>query len=221
MRTSYTFDQKTAERADAPSGIHSSGAYILEIGQCSWRQARDSNAEFVDFVLVDRSTGAKVLTNICTNKRDGSESFGMGQFLAILGLAGVHDAQIVADKVYSLNGQATQGYRIKAVEKKTLGFVLQYVEDKDEQGYTLTNDKGYAKYRMVIRTTYDPETRKTFREIGSNAPAKRVEQILSSLEDDKGKVRGMSASDGFESPARNTAQSAPKSAADVVSDIPF
>ena len=220
MRTSFTFNSQAAERADAPSGIRTSGAYTMIIGQCAWRQGRDSQAEFVDFVLVDTATGAKVLTNICTNKKDGSENFGMGQFLAILGLLGIENAQITPDKVFNLSGQSQPGYRIKAVERKTLGFVLQYVEDRDEHGYVQTNERGYAKFRMVIKTAFDPQTKRTFSEVKNDRPAKRVESLLATLEDDKAKVRPASAGDGFESAPR-ARQNAPQSAADVAEDIPF
>lgn len=219
MRQNYSFNSETASKADSSKR---SGAFVLEIAQCSWSQGRDSNSESVNFVLLDRANDRKFLTRLVTNDREGRECFGMGMFQAIMGLIGVQNAAVTPGSVYDLNGKAEQGYRIKALEKKTVGFVLQYVEKKDQDGYQVfsTPESKYPKADWEIRTTFDPQTRKTFNEVKDNLPAKRVGQVLARLEDKLAKVRPASAGDGFESAPRER-QNAPQSAADVAEDIPF
>lgn len=217
MIKTFTFNPDVASRADSSGGIRESGKYILTIGQCSWRKGQSSNSEMLDFVLTDGTS--KALTRLITAKKDGSEAFGMKIFQTMLGLAGVQSAHVVEGDVYQISGGKEKGYRVKEIERKKLGFVLQYVEDRDEKGFQVLNDKGWPKYRMEIRAIFDPATGKTFGELKNGQDAKRIVQILSSLEDDCAKVRGTTS---FESHARPAPASAPKQTADSLpEDIPF
>ena len=216
MKT-FIFNPEQASRADSSGGIRESGKYILTIAQCAWRKGRDSQSEMIDFVLQDGNS--KALSRLVIAKKDGSEAFGMRIFQSIMGLAGVQSAHAVESDVYALNGSKEKGYRIKEIERKKVGFILQYVEDKDENGFQVLNDRGWPKYRMEIRAVFDPETGKTFTEKKNGTEAKRVVQILAGLDDDCAKVRG----DDFESQPRRQLASPAAAGAPIPSDddVPF
>ena len=220
MIKTFNFNPDVASRADSSGGIRESGKYILTIGQCSWRKGQSSNSEMLDFVLTDGTS--KALTRLITAKKDGSEAFGMKIFQTMLGLAGVQSAHVVEGEVYQISGGKEKGYRVKEIERKKLGFVLQYVEDRDADGYQVFNDKGWPKYRMEIRAVFDPATGKTFGELKAGQEAKRIVQILSGLEDDCAKVKGAAPARQFESKPRQAPALAPQQTAESLpEDIPF
>ena len=217
MRESFTFDKNSALRSEGTSkAIRTTGAYIVTLYQCAYRTARsaDSKAEMLDFTVGD-AEGRKALTGLVLSKRDGSPAFGMNVWNALLGLMGVTDAKIVQDNVFALNGSHKPGYRIHAVEKKRIGMLLQYVEDKDEHGYQVLNDKGYPVYHMVLQCLFDPETHKTYSELVDGKPAQTLQKLLAKYKDDFGKV----AED--ESSAVSYGSAATTTAADVGDDMPF
>jgi putative component of toxin-antitoxin plasmid stabilization module len=163
----------------------------------------------VDFTVGD-AEGRKALTGLVLTKRDGSPAFGMNVWNAMLGLIGVTDAKIVQDNVFALNGSHKPGYRIHAVEKKRIGMLLQYVEDKDENGFQVLNDKGYPIYHMVIQCLFDPATNRTFSEIVEGKEALTLPKLIAKYKDDLAKV------------AEDSAASEPAQKPEgIVDDMPF
>jgi hypothetical protein len=214
MRESFTFDKNSALRSEGTSkAIRTTGAYIVTLYQCAYRTARnaDSKAEMLDFTVGD-AEGRKALTGLVLTKRDGSPAFGMNVWNAMLGLMGVTDAKIVQDNVFALNGSHKPGYRIHAVEKKRIGMLLQYVEDKDENGYQVLNDKGYPIYHMVIQCLFDPATNRTFSEIVEGKEAVTLPKLIAKYKDDFAKVAEDSAA--TEPAQKPTAEG-------IVDDMPF
>jgi hypothetical protein len=226
MRT-YNFNENTAEKADSSSsGIRTTGAYILEIRQCAAETSprSDSKAEWLTFVLGSQD-GTKVITRLVTAKSDGSDAFGLAIFQSLMGLLNIQTCEPKPMKVYQLNGSSSDGYRIPAVEKKTVGVLLQYQEEKDQDGYAKLNEKGYARYQMVCKAFFDPKTRLTIGEKAKGiTKAERIDKLVASLEDVRGKSPSVD-SQSFESPtparASAPASSAPATPASVADDIPF
>jgi hypothetical protein len=224
----FTYNAESAERSESSgASIRETGAYILTIWQCAWRKSADetSKAEMLDFVLGDPASKAKVLTRLIIKKRDGSESFGMNQFQALLGLLGVTEANVVEAKVYNLDNSFKVGHRILEVERKNIGVVLQYVEETNEQGFQVLNERGYPKYHMDMRAFFDPKTRLTIGEKAKGiTKAERIDKLVASLEDVRGKSPSVD-SQSFESPtpvrASAPASSAPATPSSVADDIPF
>ena len=207
MRT-YSFDSKQAEKAESDGrGIHTTGAYILNILQCAAETSpkSDSKAEWLTFVLGTQD-GTKVITRLVTAKSDGTDAFGLAIFQSLMGLLGIQACEPKPMKVYSLNGASEDGYRITAVEKKPIGVLLQYVEDKDKDGYARLNDKNFPRYQMVCKAFFDPKTRQTFSEKKDGKPAKRIDYLLTKLQDEHAPVR---AGDGFESAPHQPTAAAP------------
>jgi hypothetical protein len=218
MRT-YNFNENTAEKADSSSsGIRTTGAYILEIRQCAAETSPKSNAEWLTFVLGSQD-GTKVITRLVTAKSDGSDAFGLAIFQSLMGLLNLQTCEPKPAKVYQLNGSSSDGYRIPAVEKKTIGVLLQYQEEKDQDGYAKLNEKGYARYQMVCKAFFDPKTRQTYSEKKDGKPAKRIDYLLTKLQDEHAPIK----SDSFESaPHQASVQTAPLSHEQVIDDaIPF
>jgi hypothetical protein len=215
MRT-YSFNENTAEKADSSSsGIRTTGAYILEIRQCAAETSPKSSAEWLTFVLGSQD-GTKVITRLVTAKSDGTDAFGLAIFQSLMGLLNLQTCEPKPMKVYQLNGSSTDGYRIPAVEKKQIGVLLQYQEEKDQDGYAKLNEKGYARYQMVCKAFFDPKTRQTYSEKKDGKPAKRIDYLLTKLQDEHAPIK----SDSFESaPHQAPVQTAPEQVIDDA--IPF
>lgn len=225
MIENFAYNKTSAASADfeGSSSIRSTGAYTLRIYQAAVRESQnpDSKASWVDFVLGMPDSKAKAICRLIIKKKDGSDAFGLNFLNAMLGLLGVENAPVQKMKVFHLNGNFEPGYRIPAIESKVLGFFLQYVEDRDEDGYQRLNERGYPRYQMSIKAVFDPQTRQTISEKIEGKQATRIDYLAKTLQDDKAEVR--EGGDSFESPARNEApQSAPAaSPATVGEDIPF
>jgi hypothetical protein len=136
-----------------------------------------------------------------------------------MGLLNIQTCEPKPMKVYQPNGSSTDGYRIPAVEKKTIGVLLQYQEEKDQDGYAKLNEKGYARYQMVCKAFFDPKTRQTYSEKKDGKPAKRIDYLLTKLQDEHAPIK----SDSFESePHQASVQTAPLTPSQVIDDaIPF
>ena len=224
MLANFNYDKSAASASDldGASSIRSTGAYTLRIFQAAVRESQnpESKATWIDFVLGLPESKAKCLCRLILTKRDGSDAFGMNFLNAILGLLNIENAPVKAMKVYQLNGNSEPGYRIPAIENKVLGFFLQYVEDRDEDGFQKLNDRGYPRYQMSIKAVFDPQTRQTISEkLAGKTPA-RIDYLSQTLQDDKAESKD----DSFESPARSESPaSAPAQATaeTIPEDIPF
>lgn len=217
MRESFSYDKSSALRSEGGTGkaIRTTGAYIVTLYQCAYRTAKsaESKAEMLDFTVGD-AEGRKALTGLVLSKRDGSPAFGMNIWNALLGLLKVDNAKIVPGKVFALNGSSKDGYRIHAVEKKQIGMLLQYVEDRDEHGFQVLNDKGYPIYHMVLQCLFDPATNKTHNELLEGKEATTLAKLTAKYKDDFAKVAD-------DDSAAVSYGSAPKTAAEVTDDMPF
>ena len=222
MIENFTYSKDSAASADldGSSSIRSTGAYVLRIFQASVQESKnpESKAAWIDFVLGLPETKAKALCRLIIKKKDGSPSFGHNQFNAILGLFDIESAPVKQMKVYHLDGKFDMGYRIPSIEGKQLGFFLQYIEDKDEDGYQKLNDRGYPRYQMAIKAVFDPVTRQTISEKLGGKEASRIDYLSRTLQDEKALVKDEGS---FESPARETASQSQTTPATIAEDIPF
>ena len=231
MRTGFTYDAKSAARADeSRTLIKTTGAYVLTIRQCAVRNT-PSGAEMIDFILKNESTGEIALTNICTLDKNGNVAFGADIFNAILTVLGITGAvDFVPAAVYKLNGEKEDGYRVPVVEKKSIGLLLQYKERVNQYGEADMDQNGKPRYNMVIRCVFHPETRQTASELINGKQASRLDYEIKKWQDSFAKPP-QNHSDEFESPARTPAHNAyapaPAPAAKVSpssitdDDIPF
>jgi hypothetical protein len=85
--------------------------------------------------------------------------------------------------------------------------------------YAKLNEKGYARYQMVCKAFFDPKTRQTYSEKKDSKPAKRIDYLLTKLQDEHAPIK----SDSFESePHQASVQTAPLTPSQVIDDaIPF
>ena len=207
MRTGFTYDAKSAARADeSRTLIKTTGAYVLTIRQCAVKNTQ-SGAEMIDFILKNESTGEIALTNLCTLDKNGNVAFGADIFNAILTVLGITGAvDFVPGAVYKLNGEKEDGYRVPIVEKKSVGLLLQYKERVNQYGEAELDQNNRPKYNMIIRSVFHPETRQTASELIKGKQASRLDYEIKKWQDSFAKPP-TSHSDEFESAPRTQAAS--------------
>lgn len=175
MITSFSYSRDLAIKAESGKFINTTGEYIVQISQVSTWETK-SGAQMVQFVF--KSTdGAICQSNLCISKCDGTPSFGMSILMALQGIVGAPDIKAEEDDVYSIYDpkNPTQGWRIKALEKKHVGVLL--------QKELFTKMDGQDSYRMNVYRFFDPKTRRTISEIEAGKQATRIDNDLRSLAD--------------------------------------
>jgi len=213
MRQGFTYSEASAARADdSRTYIKTTGAYALMIAQCSVRET-PNGAEMIDFVLKNENTGEIALTNICTLDKQGNPAFGADIFNAMLTILGITGGVTYEPApVCDVFGEKKDGWRIRAVEKKPIGVLLQYVERVNQYGEVILRQNGEPKYNMVIRCVFHPQTRQTVSELLKNLPATRLEREIPKWKDSFGKPP-QEHPDEFESAPRTRPAQAPAPAA--------
>lgn len=212
----FEYDEKKALRSEAPARITEPGAYVGTILQCELVKAKNSAAEFVR-IWFQTTDDVTTWLNIFTKKKDGTEAFGVGYVMALMGLLGVQRMEAVPAKCRAWDNSMIDGERFLELEKKQIGFVLGMRDRK----YTDANGFERIAYDPQIVRVFHPQTRKTITESRRNAEAKAVDQTvmaqIKAFEELKAKVEAERAN-AFESEPR-AAQTT--TADNLPSDIPF
>lgn len=178
MITSFTQNPKAVVAAEGSAGINETGAYVVTVKQCETEE-KPSGAQMVNFWLV-ADDGRESWTSLCVVAKDGKETWGMGLFQSLMVVTGVQNAQAHAARVRMRNGDIKEnGYRIREVEGKKTGVVLQ------RENTTYVDQIGVQRdsYRMNILRFFHPQTRQTASEMLANADAVKLDGFLKNLKD--------------------------------------
>ena len=204
MRTSYGFNEMSAVKADRPSSINETGAYIVKILQAEIYDTKNGATQ-IRFV-VKATEGAQAWIDLNIVKSNGDESFGMGILHTMLGLLGLSEVRPVNAQIRARDGSTINGKRLLDLERKDIGLFLQ----RENQFYTDKNGEEKEGYRMNIIRAFDPASGKTFSELNYSRPAQIIEGLKKTMKDKPAKRDGNGG--GFESPSRGEVDSG---------DVPF
>ena len=171
MITSFKPLHEAAARVASSSYIERSGIYTVTIAQAHVSQSQ-GGATCVNLDL-KTDIGELCFVQMWVLGKDGGRLFSHDIFDALLVVLGVPEAQVKQAKVFDrFTNDWVDGYRIPAIEKKKLGVVLQKVTD-----YVRTKKNGDPRISMELLTPFDLSTRKIAKEILTDAPASRIDQI--------------------------------------------
>lgn len=181
MITTFTYSAEAVKKAEGGAFINRTGEYVCVVSQASTYETQNG-AQMIRLVLKDQTTASVCQTDICVIAKDGNPTFGMGMFNALQKIAGVEKAETVSGKVYSIFDpkKPEDGFRIPAVEKKTVGVVLQ------RENFFKTDGK--AGHRMNVVCFFDPTTRKTASEIERGSEAHRVDSLKTLKDKDRSAI---------------------------------
>ncbi len=214
MITSFTPLHEAAARVASSAYIERSGIYSVTIAQAHVSQSQ-GGATSVNLDLKS-DLGELCFIRMWVLGKDGGRLFSHDIFDALLVVLGVPEAKVVQGKVFDrFSNGWVEGYRIPAIEKKKVGVVLQKVID-----FARPKDNGDARISMELLTPFDLQTRKIAKEILTDAPASRIDQI-----EDKGvKDKTLYPKEGSQQPAQQPAallSPKPQTADDGWGDVPF
>ena len=209
MQMQFERNDAAAKSLDGGQWITQSGAYVGTITQ-TMIGVTDSGAQYVEFAFKDDG-GALCFPRLFLTKRDGTDAFGRRILDALMVVCDIKKCDVqsgtvfVRDRTQPTGYRKDAGYRLPALERKRVGFVLQR-ENREYQGK--------ATYQMNLLTPFDPQTRKVAKEILEEAAeAKLLDARLKNLKD-KDSTGQASA------PAQTTAQP-PAGHPAASEDIPF
>ena len=212
MLTSFTTDAKRASDTDRPASISQSGCYTGVFRQVYTYQSA-GGAQMVSFNFADQQSGQTCFTDLCIMKKNGEAAFGMDILNAIMLCMGVQKADAVQGKARNRRGEVIDALRIKAMENRPVGIVLQ----KEWDTYQDQNGGLKDTYRMIIAKPFDPQTRRTASEITEGREPKILEQFVKNLKDrDRRNSAAQSAPAAPAAPA-----AAPQPPLDSYDDCPF
>lgn len=209
MITNFTRDATSAAKSDSPAFISESGAYAGVIRQ-AYTYTSLGGAQMMNFNFMDRETGAIAWIDLCVTKRDGTPAFGMDLFNALLTCMGVDSCNAVQGKARNRKGEVFDAYRIKEIENRPIGLVLQ----KELSSYTGNDGEIHDSYRMNLFKPFDAQSHKTATEIIKGSEAKNLDACLKNLKDRDTRSQNRQT-------ASASASNATEKAVDTYDDCPF
>lgn len=191
MKTYFSADRASAAKVGGVfTGIDMTGMYYGQICQCEVAET-PNHAQFIELsfkatkwsiknedVIEDGSGEKLAFIKIFLSTRDGRPTFGADVFNAIMVLCGVDSCEAVPMNVFNRDNTKRQGYRIPALEKKSIGLLLQ----RENRKYL---KEGVEKdtYQMNVVTPFDVKTGRSAKEMMDGTEAKAVLQRLKTLKD--------------------------------------
>lgn len=216
-------DVNEAYKTDRAISINESGAYTGRITQAE--QFDTANGATMARFRFATPDGRVTFVSLCLVASNGNTPFSYGIFQAILALLKVPAVSAVAARCVQPGGSIVDSYRMREMEGKDIGFVL----EAETREYFKQGEQKTAT-NMSIRCVFDPQTRQTITERDKNQPAKRVDAETARLAAKaKNPPAPRAAGAGFESAPRHAAPAAaqpaapqPDAAADYdPNDVPF
>lgn len=205
-------DRQAAASAETPQRIQETGAYVGHILQAEQYETR-SGATMARLFFQEEA-GATAWLSLCLLKNDGEESFTMGIFHSILTCAEVEAVTATKGRVKTMSGQVVDGYRMRELEGKRIGLLLQAEPREYEFNgkINVTND-------MVIRRSFRAEDGRTAKEIENNAQPERIQADLKYYKEHPKELRRL---EGAARPASSSAGSPNlPPAPPLEEDVPF
>lgn len=192
MITSFTMNRENAEKVAGFNGIDKSGKYIGTLTQVEVAESK-AGATYVEFAFkalrwtecgsTEEERGEKMaFIKLYVSSRTGERTFGADVMDALLAVLKLDHAEATPATVYNRDGSKRQGYRIGALEKMTVGFLLQRENREYEQDGQIKHS-----YQMNIITPFDPVTGRNAKEVLNNLDAKAVEAKFKNLKDREAK----------------------------------
>lgn len=215
MITSFTMNRKSAEKVAGFNGIDKSGKYVGTLTQVEVAESK-AGATYVEFAFkalrwtecgeTAEERGEKMaFIKLYVSSRTGDRTFGADIMDALLAVLKLDKVEATQAQVFNRDGTKRQGYRIGALEKMTVGFLLQRENREYEQDGQIKHS-----YQMNIITPFDPVTGRNAKEVLNGLEAKAVEAKFKNLKDREAKPV-----------AQSTSASHPYDDAPLVDDNPF
>lgn len=175
MGISFEYDDQAAGSADREP--MTTGPYVVKFTSVAAVE-EDSGAEGLEFEFdaPGRGTGS---FKVYTKSKEGKQTFGYNQVMALMYLMGVKTLNSVRGKVNGWVDQKREeidGDRFPALEDKLVGIVL--------QKELTTKKSGGESYRWNLVGQYQPETKLTASELKDRVvKPEKLAKILKSLKD--------------------------------------
>ena len=217
MLTSFVTDTQRATDSDRPASITESGCYSGVFRQVYTIETKNG-AQIVCFYFCDEESGQTSFVDLCVVKTDGTPAFGMNILNALLVCMGVSQADAVPGTARTKSGEYIDTYRLKAIENRPVGVVLQ----KEWETYRSQTGELKDSYRMNLVKSFDPKTRRTASEIIAGREPKILESFVKNLKDrDRRNSAAQSATAAPAAAAAPAAGAAPQTPLDSYDDCPF
>ena len=207
MITSFTMNREAAEKVAGFNGIDKSGKYVGTLTQVEVAESK-GGATYVEFAFkalrwtecgeTEEERGEKMaFIRLFVSSRTGDRTFGADIMDALLAVLKLQNVEATPCKVYNRDNTTRQGYRIKDLEKQTVGLLLQ----RENREY---ESEGQIKhtYQMNIITPFNAVTGQNAKETLNNIEAKMVESKFKGLKDKEAKpvqsTNGGASHNGFD-----------------------
>lgn len=192
MITSFTMNRENAEKVAGFNGIDKSGKYVGTLTQVEVADSK-AGATYLEFAFkalrwtecgsTEEERGEKMaFIKLYVSSRTGDRTFGADVMDALLAVLKLDHVEATPATVYNRDGSKRQGYRIGALEKMTVGLLLQRENREYEHDGQIKNS-----YQMNIITPFDPVTGRNATEVLNNLDAKAVEAKFKNLKDREAK----------------------------------
>lgn len=192
MITSFTMNRENAEKVAGFNGIDKSGKYVGLLTQVEVAESK-AGATYVEFAFkalrwtecgsTEEERGEKMaFIKLYVSSRTGERTFGADIMDALLAVLKLDKVEATQAQVFNRDGTKRPGYRIGALEKMTVGFLLQRENREYEQDGQIKHS-----YQMNVITPFDPVTGRNAKEVLNNLDAKAVEIKFKNLKDKEAK----------------------------------
>ena len=218
--TLYQYKESAAIQSEQGGRITEPGAYIGQITMAKKVISKEKQTQGIEFTFEDDSGATASYLTLYTFNKEGKELFGFNQVCAIMKLLGVNEfsSKMAQVEEYDVNTRSMQNFNREvyfSLIGKPIGFVL--------GSETYINSNGEQKQKMVFKTAFCPNTKRTASEIINNQPATKVVKMVASLVSKKANSAQQSAhqqakQNGYQPQGNNPAN---PSSLDLDDDIPF
>lgn len=192
MITSFTMNREAAEKVAGFNGIDKSGKYVGVITQAEVAESK-AGATYVELAFKalrwqecgteteDRGERMAFL-RLFVSSRTGERTFGADIMDALLAVLKLEKVEAVPCKVFNRDNTSHEGFRLRELEKCTVGLLLQ----RENREYEYEGQVRHS-YQMNIVTPFHQVTGQCAKEVLNNLEAKIVDRRFKSLKDKEAK----------------------------------
>jgi hypothetical protein len=202
----YELDPGCAKRVGTAPRITETGAYVGTIYDC-FQYATASGAQMIriEFTSDDERRAS---IDLCVQKKDGSDAFGLNIFHAILAVCKMRSATGTKVPNVPLFGKKVTVERFHEMMNKRIGLLLQKTTDLSRDRY---------QDSLAIACPFNADTRQTAREMLEQKDAVMLDKLVASTKDRvTGNPAAHKSNPAVEFESQERAESAP-----LNDDIPF
>lgn len=189
MIQTITYDQQAALSSEEPQRISESGAYVGVFDQADMYDT-PNGATMARFRFTCTATGSVAWLSLCLRTGSGDTPFTFGIFQSLMSVLDLMQVMPKPGKIKRPNGQTDDGYRMKELERKPVGLVLQ----AEPREYQAKDGSIKIATDMTIRRPFRASDRRTAKEIVTNAEPTRVAADVQYLKDHPKAVRTLDGS---------------------------